>query len=235
MTMLSNASSDAEALRVAIERQTLGLRVAVPCVVQAVDPSGRFVDVLPAVSLAQQLDGATKAVHLPVVRGVPVHVLGSTALGLFVAVPITPGDDGLLIVCDRALDNWQHGDGVQMPPLSASPRHHDLTDAVYIPGLQRMSGAIPAFPADELQIRNRAGTCMLAVGAGYVRVEVPGGAVLEAQGDTVTVTGKLVVSVSVTSPAVVAQTSLKVQGVEMDEHLHSDVTTGSDNSGPPVP
>lgn len=163
MTTVTNDTTEAEALRVAIDRQALGLRTATPGIVVAVDPQGRTVDVQPACSMRDMTTGKLKPLSLPIVRGVPLHVLGSTTMGLFVAVPVTVGDDGLLIVCDRALDNWQHGAGVQMTPDASSPRHHDIADSVFLPGLQRMSGGIDGYPTDAIEVRNRAGGTVLSV------------------------------------------------------------------------
>lgn len=224
MTMSTNDSGGGEQLRVLFDRLALSLRTATPAVIVAVDPTGRFVDVQPAVSLVQQVDGERKELRLPVVRGVPLQLLGSTTRGLFVAVPVSVGDDGLLIITDRALDNWQHGAGVTRPPDMPSPRHHDMTDAVFIPGLQRMSGNVPAYPTDAVQVRNRAGTCVLNVKESSISAQVPGGATFVIDGDTVTITGKLVVSQSVTAPSVVAG------GKELTNHRHGDVTTGSGNT-----
>lgn len=237
MTISSDSTDPGEALRVLFKRLALEQRTATPAVVVAVDPSGRFVDVQPAISGVQRLDDVLRELRLPVLRGVPLQLLGSTSMGLFVAVPVTPGDDGLLIVSDRALDNWQYGGGVSMPPEGVGPRQHDLTDAVFIPGMQRMSGGVPGFPTSTVQMRNRAGNCVAEVGldtvhattpdgcevtlgAGVVRLEVPGGAILQLSGDTVTITGKLVVSDSI------AASRVAVAGSELYQHDHGGVAPG---------
>lgn len=226
MTMTSNDTAGGEAMRVLFDRLSLGLRTAIPCVVEAVSGDGTAVDVVPAVSLAQRLDGAVVPIAMPVLRGVPVQLLGSTSLGLFVAVPITAGDDGLLVIADRALDNWQHGAGILPPPDMQTPRHHDATDAVYIPGLQRLSGALTGYPTDAVQLRNRAGTCIAELAQSRVSVRVPGGAVMEIEGDTVAITGKLVVSESISAP------SIRADGDELAHHLHGGVDRGTASTDP---
>ncbi len=242
MTMTSNSTDGGESMRVLFDRLALNLRTAVPCVVEAVSADGTTVDVRPAVSLIQRLDDEALTLDLPVVRGVPIQLLGSTVRGLFVAVPITPGDDGLLVVGDRALDNWQHGEGVAPPPDMKMPRHHDLTDAVFIPGLQRLSGPVPDYPTNAVQVRSRDGTsrvevsangthvrtpdgCDVLVQGGSIVMQVPGGAQLAMNGDTVTITGKLVVSQSVAAPSAV------IGGKELANHRHGGVTTGGGQTG----
>lgn len=213
MTTITNDTPEAEALRVAIDRQALGLRTATPGIVVSVDPQGRTVDVQPAMSMRDTTTGRLKPLQLPVVRGVPLHVLGSTTLGLFVAVPLVPGDEGLLIVCDRALDNWQTGSGVQMAPDAETPRHHDITDATFWPGLQRLSGAIPDYPTDAIEIRNRAGGTVLSVSPTAITSTV----------------GEVVMAI--TAAGVDITGSIRVNGVDIGpdhihHHDHGGLTTG---------
>lgn len=171
MTTTTTSTDDAEAQRVQFDRLALGLRTATPGIVVAVDPSGRWVDVQPAVSLVQRLED-TQTLPMPVVRRVPLHVYGSTSLGLFVCAPVAPGDDGLLIASDRALDNWQFGAGVDAPPDAASPRHHDITDVVFVPGLQRDSTAIPSYPTAALELRTQDGTTKISIAPGAITLRV---------------------------------------------------------------
>lgn len=48
-------------------------------------------------------------------------------------LPIAPGDTGLLVFCDRALDQWYLAGGAAVDP--GSGRAHDQADAVFLPGL----------------------------------------------------------------------------------------------------
>lgn len=48
-------------------------------------------------------------------------------------VPILPGDTGILIFADRALDLWYRQGGAPVDPVH--PRAHAQADAVFIPGL----------------------------------------------------------------------------------------------------
>lgn len=165
MTVSNNNTPPADALRVALDRTLLGLRTATPGRVAKVDSQGRWADVQPLVSMVQRLDGEpVKAVALPVLVRVPLMVMGSQVNGLFVAVPVVPGDEGMLVVCDRALDNWQFGDGSpQMASDAATPRHHDLTDAQFYPGAMRAATGIPGYPTDALELRNRSGSVKIAI------------------------------------------------------------------------
>lgn len=236
MTTLTADTDPAEAGRVQFDRQALTLRTFTPGVVVAVAPDGTTVDVQPAISLVQRLEGAAVEIRLPVLRGVPVHVSGSQTLGLFACPPIAPGDEGMIIVSDRALDAWQHGEGVAPPPDMATPRHHDLSDAAFVPGLQRVSGAIPAYPTDAFEIRTRDGTVKASVSAAAATLTAPGGSVtVDATGvhavtpgasahvlaasATLTV-GAASVGVSGGGVAIVAPGGLSINGSQYLDHTH---------------
>ncbi len=207
MTFSASDTPEAESARILVDRQMLDYRTAIPGVVVAVSADGTTCDVQPAVNMAQTLDGQTTGIPMPVVRGVPLMVYGSTSLGFFVCVPVQPGDDGLLVVCDRAIDNWQGGEGVAMAPLGPSPRHHDLTDAMFYPGAQRASSAVPNYPHDSIQLRNRAGTVRLDVSE---------------------------LGVSVTGNLYVDGTITEGTGVVLGTHTHGGVEPGAGETDPPT-
>lgn len=172
MTLATVDTPDAEALRISIDRQLLEYESAMPCVVEAVSADGTTVDVVVAISKTVTLEGVRMPLGDRVIRGVPIAMYGSTTLGLFVCPPIRPGDDGMIIAMDRALDNWQHGDGVRMPPEMQTPRHGDFTDGMFYPGAQRASGAIANYPTDALTIQNRTATTVASVKDNEIKITV---------------------------------------------------------------
>ena len=100
-------------------------------------------------------------------------------------------------------------------PLGPSPRHHDLTDAAFIPGLQRASGAIPGYPTNALELRNRAGTCKLALNDSGITITAP----------AVTINAP-VTATSVTAPTITSG------GKVLATHTHP-VTTAPGTTGAP--
>lgn len=113
----------------AISQSNLRLRVCVPCSVLAVTACQQ-VDVQP--TLKVRYAAATEAVDMPAVSNVPVcFPMGQNYR---IKVPIAVGDLGLLIFADRSLDKWKDLSSAQ----TVSPddvRAHQLTDAVFVPGL----------------------------------------------------------------------------------------------------
>lgn len=174
MTLTTTDTPEDEALRVLIDRQLIQQERAMPCVVEAVSADGTTVDVIVAISKETVIEGQRLPLGDRVIRGVPIKLYGSTTLGLFVCPPIRPGDDGEIIAMDRAMDNWQHGEGIQMPPAMQTPRHGDFTDGMFYPGAQRAGGAIANFPTDALTLQNRTGTTVLSLKDGEIKAKVGG-------------------------------------------------------------
>lgn len=172
MTITTTDTDEAESLRVAIDRQLLKKDGPTPSIVTNVATGGQSVDSTPAIDKTVRLEGVTQPLPRSEVRGAPTMTYGSTTKGLFVCVPISNGDDGLLIPMMRALDNWQHGEGNGPPPDMQTPRHSDLSDSAFYPGLLRESQAISNFPTDAITIQDRAASTVFSVKEGEIKLTV---------------------------------------------------------------
>lgn len=172
MTITTTDTPDDEALRVAVDRQLLKKDGPTPAIVTNVATGGQSVDSQPAIDKVQRLEGVSQPIPRAEVRGAPTMMYGSTVNGLFICAPITAGDDGLLIPMMRALDNWQHGEGNGPPPDMQTPRHSDLSDSAFYPGLLRESQSIENFPTDAITIQDRAASTVLSVKEGEIKLTV---------------------------------------------------------------
>lgn len=125
-------------------RTALGLRVCMPARVVNVR-SPQYVDLQPTIK--QRV--FTELKDYPVVAG----ALVSMAVGgdYAVTLPLAVGDTGLLICADRSLDAYVAGDGYK-PSDPASERCHNLTDAIFVPGLVPLAKQTP--PTTDLVVRN---------------------------------------------------------------------------------
>ena len=114
--------------------QNLGrqLRVCVPGKVIAVN-GNQLVDVQP-LHLVKYTTGETAM--MPIVQDVLVSMAVGTNYS--VKLPVAVGDTGLVLFADRALDVYAASDGTTpLDPLDN--RTHDLTDAIFVPGLPTVS------------------------------------------------------------------------------------------------
>jgi hypothetical protein len=121
-----------EVIKAAIDAQMRELFVALPGQVVVYNAIKQEVDVRPLLQRAfVDEDGNDDTDELPIVTSVPV--MFPRAGGHFLSLPITVGDNVLLLFCDRSIDSYMSSTGtVSIDPVDF--REHDLTDAVALPG-----------------------------------------------------------------------------------------------------
>lgn len=121
------------ALAYALHQHSLGLRVALPCRIVAVN-GNQLVDLQPLIM--SRYTTSDSATLLPVL----VNTLVAMPMGgdYRVRYPVAVGDIGYCIFCDRSLDVWASGKGGPVDPQDS--RSHDLTDGVFYPGMVPVSG-----------------------------------------------------------------------------------------------
>jgi hypothetical protein len=153
--------------RATIQRSQITTNVAMPGIVTAWRPpvsagsesKPAMVDVRPDFKYARAIDvddsaGPSEEVRddptrgklaigtLPVIPNVPVCYLGSG--GMQVRGPIEIGECGLIVFCDRDIDDWIQ-DGGPAEPIMRHARHA-LINAIFIPGLRYGTVAHPVDP-----------------------------------------------------------------------------------------
>jgi len=167
-------------------------RKAIPAQVSAVS-SGNRVDVQPGIK-ARYNDGTVRP--LPIIGGVPV--CQPQGQGYAIRLPVAVGDNGLLIIADRCIDPWLAGNGSPADP--ADPRVHDLTDAVFIPGILTDDDAVASGDTGgDLVLQNGAATLHVQK-AGTYRIANPAN-------ELVDLTQQLAAAVSSLSSAVTGLTT----------------------------
>ncbi len=89
-----------------------------------------------------------KLVDLPIILSVPIVF---PRFGKFViTAPIEKDLTGLLIFCEKSIDDWLKNGTVSTP---RQPRRHNLSDAVFLPGLSAFSDLITSFDGTNFVIR----------------------------------------------------------------------------------
>ncbi len=128
----SRSPSMTEVLRQIMSQVSDRLYVALPGKVEFYDPILQTVDVKPLLSktIVDQSAGEEKT-ELPVLPKVPVAF--PRGGDFFMVLPISPGDNVLLVFCDRSIDDYWFSDGSR-PMDQVDFRSHDISDAVAIPG-----------------------------------------------------------------------------------------------------
>lgn len=124
-----------------------------------------------SVSIAQKQVAAiapdgTKTLQLyPDLLDVPVQF--QSGGGFTCTFPVAPGDECLLVFCDRELDNWLSS-GAGLAPITS--RLHDISDAVAIMGIRSNPRALANFSTTAAQLRSDDGNTLVEVGPGKIQL-----------------------------------------------------------------
>jgi len=140
----------AEVIQEAIRAALLDLHVALPARVDKYDKDKQKANIQPLLYKKYKSDGLK--IKMPIIPGVPVQHPSANGGKAFIHLPIKKGDLGTAIFCDRSIDKYLAGDGGIVDP--DDPRHHDLSDAIFIPGVLPFSEALQGILADDLMVVN---------------------------------------------------------------------------------
>jgi len=164
----------ATVLREAIDAALFDLKVCAPATIKSVRSTDPFrVDVTVGIK-SRQPDGTV--LDAPVIPDVPVQFPGGSNKQAWLRMPLTAGDPGLVVFTDRCLDDWRRGTG--SPQTPTSNRAHDLSDAIFIPGVMTDSGAVGWTETQAVQIKNSAMSIILHP-SGKVEIKGPGAELIE--------------------------------------------------------
>lgn len=120
------------------------LHTAMPAQVVAIRGNS-YVDIQP---MLKRKYATGRVVNLPVIQNVPICV--PRGADYAIKVPIAVGDTGFAIFSERSIDRWSVAGGLVDPKDS---RRHDLSDAVFYPGLYPMDDQVEG-AADDMVLQN---------------------------------------------------------------------------------
>lgn len=138
-------------IRTTIDTMLMDLNVCLPAKVVKYNAATQMADVLPML-LVEFLDGTI--LPMPVIPSVPVVHPKANQGSTYIHVPITVGDNVILIFSQRSLDNWKTQGGPSNP---SDPRKHHLTDAFAIPGGSALPESFKPKDPTAVEIANIAG------------------------------------------------------------------------------
>lgn len=150
--------TEEQQLEINIQRKLNTLNVCKPC--RVVSVSGNRVDVQVLDKLRIVSDGTEVAyVDMPVIHNVPVMNYHVQTKGFSITLPISAGDTGLLLFCDKDITGFLNGGGNTNIPTSQgigkTIRQHSLQDCVYIGILDHNENKIDNISQDCVEIRNK--------------------------------------------------------------------------------
>ena len=178
MSFSSNNDDDPAALRELIRRVLYGVHTSMPGVITAVGvyKGVRVVSVQPVIQQIDTLDDVSTFKAIDPIPNVVVIVPHAEDLGLSMTIPLRKGNEGMIHVAERSLDNWIEKGGVQPPAEPVQPRSHDLSDAVFVPGITSAANPITNWSDEAIEVRNEDASVALSVSPSTVAMR-SGGAV----------------------------------------------------------
>lgn len=188
------------------------LRVAIPGVVTEVNYSAQTVSVQPTIREKIEINGTYQWVELPILINVPFFVYSGG--GYCITLPVSPGDECLVIFADSCIDAWWQSGGVQN---QVERRRHDLSDGMAIVGFRSQVHTVPGYSGDSVQVRTEDGGTFIDLKPGQVTINAD-----------VQINGNVTTSANCT----IADT-LRVAGINMNTHVHDGVKTGGGSTGGP--
>jgi hypothetical protein len=248
----------------AIEDKLRFARTMVPAKVLKVDYDKSLVNIKPLIRF--RFDMATDDEYgIEEILEVPL-IFSSAKRGIAkMTFPVREGDVGLLLCSDRHTENFRASDGISVvdsgsfstlgtdgyinyigfiPEVftSAIGESFDPNDVVLVHGScetrHKENGTVVTTNESSTVTQKPSGEISLVNGGGYIKLLADGR--VDINGFIIQTSGAATSPVSVGAPTVAAETSLVVNGKEMDGHNHSEGTyqVGGDNvsgeSGDPV-
>jgi hypothetical protein len=139
----------ARIIREAIAAHLYDVHVCLPARVEKYDAGKQQADVKPLLKKRYKIDGD---VELPVVTAVPVQWASAAGGAAYLHLPLAKGDLGMLVFCERSLDAWLQGAGQIVSP--DDPRHHHLSDGIFVPGLRPFGSPLSSTSAANAVLQN---------------------------------------------------------------------------------
>lgn len=193
-----------EVIRLAINTALKKMRVHLPCkVIQVLGE--QLVTVQPTIQTRYR-DGTIA--NIPPIQNVPVRM--PVGIGWSIKLPVAVGDLGDIIFSDRSLQVWAAGNGGIVDPQD--DRMHDLTDAVFTPGLVPNSLQTNDGTTDMV-LTNGESKIRLKKDGGIEFLNVGGGQEVVINGSSVTITNG---DVSIEADETSAKISNGATSVEVD-------------------
>lgn len=183
----------------------IDLRVAMPGIIQSVDYNQQTCTVQPAIREQLNYNGNLQWVNIPLLPDVPFFVYSGG--GYCLTLPVSVGDDCLVIFGDSCIDAWWQSGGVQN---QVDHRRHDLSDGFAIVGFRSQPQRVSGFSSGAAQLRNADGSACIEIAGSTINIKC----------SALTINGQTTIEGGTT-----------IDGVSFLGHTHNGVETGGGNTG----
>lgn len=148
---MSEATKELEEfIKDAIRKGMLEAHTCLPAKIKTYDESTQKAEIIPLLKIKYK--HKDKPTDLAVIPNVPVQWPSANAGAAFIHLPLKAGDLGVVIFSERSMDTWLAGEGDSVSP--EDPRHHHLSDAIFIPGVLPYKKALTISNANNMILQN---------------------------------------------------------------------------------
>lgn len=237
MLQLERVNDPQEALRIAMDGHQAQVWTALPGIIQSFNAGAVTCVVQPSIKAqVRASDGSMQWVALPLLLDCPV--VFPRGGGCTLTFPVTGGDECLVVFASRCIDAWYSSGGVQ---VQSEFRMHDLSDGFVLPGPFSQATKIAGISTTTAQLRSNDGSTYVELNptGQIVNVVAPGGMTITTP--TLTVTGVIAVenqagatNASTFSGSITTTGNVTAGSIDLQHHVHTDVQSGSSNTGGPT-
>ena len=141
------------------------LRVASPGIIQSVDYGKQTCVVKLAIKEKLNFEGEYQWMEIPPLLDVPIFVYSGG--GYYLTLPVSPGDECLVVFGDNCMDAWWQSGGIQN---QVERRRHDLSDGFAIVGFCSQPRAIGSYSSSSAQLRNADGSAVIEISGSQINI-----------------------------------------------------------------
>lgn len=196
-----------------IEQAQKQIHTALPVKVVSFNPQNQTVVCAVQIKQVLNMENSQKSEQIAPLVDVPVSF--PRGGGFAVTFPLQAGDEGFVVFSERCIDGWWQS-GQASEPLDY--RLHDLSDAMFVPGICSVPNAIQGFFNNGLSLQTLDGSTFIRLERGKITIK----------GD-IEQTGQF----SATG-IIASQNDVLSAGISGKSHKHRDVAGGAGISGVPL-
>ena len=233
-SQVERLQSEADVLSALARNISCNLRVALPGVIVSFDEDAQTVEVDLAIQDRLILNGQSQYKQIPRLLDVPVCL--PRAGGFTLTMPISKGDECLVIFADMCINAWwqngavENGDSGYIGQQHERPRRHSFSDAFAIIGTWSQPNKLSNYSTTAVQLRSDDGNTVVEVGENEITVKAT---TVSVQAQTATVQGTNQVTVESNEQVTISGNGkTSIEGKDFLTHTHSGVQSGGSISGP---
>jgi len=161
-----------------LDQRLSNLHTCMPGRVEKYYPDDQSADIKPLQQrIVIDIDGSETVESLPVIPKVPIGY--SRNDDYFISFPLKKGSLVLLVFCERSIDKYTSGSGIDTNPVDL--RQHDLSDAVAIPMFYPFQKSLRDVHSDNMVIgRDKNGIQIHITPDDEIEIKYGGGTVFKA-------------------------------------------------------